>query len=220
MACGSPFAIQDIDDAIQFAIDQGCVDIDNIHIIGGSGGGYATLLMYMKSKFRIKTFSAWVPISDLEAWYYESSGRKNKYANDILEATGSGGGKLNIAEAGGRSPIYMEVPSVLRKDAVLLLFAGIHDGYTGSVPVTHTLKIYNKVIEDLGATDDEAFIDDNTMLDLVGRRYVPRQTGAYIGDRPVLFQRAYQSVKLTIFEGGHEMLPEVALKIVAIGQDF
>ncbi len=65
--------IQDIEDAISFAIENGNVDTKNIHVIGASGGGYATLLTYMNTRFPIKTFSAWVPISDLKKWYYPVS---------------------------------------------------------------------------------------------------------------------------------------------------
>ncbi len=86
-ACGSPLVISDIDDAIDFAIKNAKVDTNAIHVIGVSGGGYATLLTYMKSKHNISTFSAWASISDIKKWFYESEGRKNKYAKDIAQAT-------------------------------------------------------------------------------------------------------------------------------------
>jgi len=63
------------------------VDKSNIHIIGASGRGYATLLAYMNSTHNIKTFSAWVGISDLFKWYYESEGRGTNYSGDISRAT-------------------------------------------------------------------------------------------------------------------------------------
>ncbi len=214
-ACGSAFAIQDIDDAIQYAIDQGGVDLANIHIIGASGGGYAALLMYMKSKFRINTFSAWVPISDLEAWYYQSSGRNSKYADDIRASVGTLGGKLNVEEARSRSPMYMKVPVEYRKDASIFLFAGIHDGYTGSVPISHTLEIYNKIVSELGAEKESDLIAKETMLNLISQRYWPEKAGAFVGDRAVCFQKSYPGVKLNIFEGGHEMLTNVALKFIS-----
>ena len=52
-ACGSHFVIADIDDAISYGIEKGNVDLNNIHIIGVSGGGYATLLTYMQSRHKI-----------------------------------------------------------------------------------------------------------------------------------------------------------------------
>lgn len=65
-ACGSELAIQDIEDAIAYAIKYAPVDTNEIHVIGTSGGGYATLFTYMRTKHPVKTFSAWVPISDIE----------------------------------------------------------------------------------------------------------------------------------------------------------
>jgi predicted alpha/beta-fold hydrolase len=46
-ACGSDLVIPDIYDAIIYAVKNGNVDTSNVHIIGVSGGGYATLLAFM-----------------------------------------------------------------------------------------------------------------------------------------------------------------------------
>ncbi len=35
-ACGSKFVIQDIEDAISFAIEKGNVDMDQVHVVGTS----------------------------------------------------------------------------------------------------------------------------------------------------------------------------------------
>jgi dipeptidyl aminopeptidase/acylaminoacyl peptidase len=40
--------VSNIEDAIQFSILNGNVDENDVHIIGGSGGGYATLLLFMR----------------------------------------------------------------------------------------------------------------------------------------------------------------------------
>ena len=53
-ACGSPLVLSDIDDAIQYAIDHGKVDPAEIHVIGGSGGGYATLMMFLNTSDTFK----------------------------------------------------------------------------------------------------------------------------------------------------------------------
>lgn len=55
-ACGSELVISDIDDAIAYAIKNGNVDTDNIHIIGVSGGGYATFLAYREFSGSNKDF--------------------------------------------------------------------------------------------------------------------------------------------------------------------
>lgn len=68
--CGSFLVIVDLEDVIQYVIDQGGVDINVIYIIGVSGGGYVMFLMYWKSWYFIWSFLAWVFISNLEDWYW------------------------------------------------------------------------------------------------------------------------------------------------------
>ena len=58
--------------------------LEEVHIIGVSGGGFATLAAFMNIEYPVKSFSAWVPISDIEAWYWECVGRGSRYAEDIL----------------------------------------------------------------------------------------------------------------------------------------
>lgn len=214
-SCGSKYAIDDIDQAINFALINGNVDEKNIHVIGVSGGGMATLLSYMNSKYAVSSFSAWVPISDLEAWFYQSLGRKNNYAGHILAATGSLDFVLNEEEARLRSPIFMTTPTKIRKDIPLTIYAGIHDGYEGSVPISQSLNFYNKVIKDMGASDDQ-LIPEKEILDLVSMRIYPELPNKKIGDRKVIFQRNYKTISLVLFEGRHEMLTDVALELLEI----
>lgn len=214
-SCGSKFAIDDIDQAIIFAVNNANVDIQNIHVIGVSGGGMATLLSYMNSKHSVSSFSAWVPVSDLEAWYYQSLGRKNKYAGHILTATSSVDSVLNAEEARIRSPLFMTTPADKRKDSRLTIYAGIHDGYEGSVPVSQSLNFYNKAINDNGASIDQ-LIPENEILDLVSMRTYPVLPNKKIGDRKVIYERNYKNISLILFEGRHEMLSDVALELVQI----
>jgi len=214
-ACGSKYAINDIEDAISFALENANIDMHNIHVIGASGGGYATLYTFMNSKHEIASFSAWVPISDIEAWYFESKGRKNKYADHILSATSSDSNQLNTEEARRRSPLFMDTPVKGRLDSRLNIYAGVHDGYTGSVPITQSLKFYNKVIQDFGAKTDD-LIQDDVMLELLTMRSLPTLPGIAIGDRDVVYTKAFKNISITIFEGRHEMLSDVALNLLPI----
>jgi len=213
-ACGSKWVIQDIEDAITFAIQEGNVDTTEIHIIGASGGGYATTLMYMQTQHPVKSFSAWVPITNLVDWYYESLGRKNKYADHIWQATQSDNA-LNIEEAKSRSSYFMETPVEKRKNSKLTIYAGIHDGYTGSVPITQSINFYNKLVEDIEPSNAEAIIPTEISLQLVTKRNnAGKKTKEMLGDRSVIFQKNFRNVHLVLFEGGHEMLADVALKLL------
>ncbi len=214
-ACGSKYAIQDIDDAISFSIKNSNTDPRNIHVIGVSGGGYSTLLSYMNSTYDIASFSAWVPLSDIENYYYQSVGRKNRYADHVLAATSSTGDVLNTEEAHRRSPLFMDTPVNIRKDAPLTLYAGVHDGYSGDVPISHSLRFYNKVIKDLGAADAD-LITDQEILNLVSMRFFPELTDEKIGERQIIFKRTYKHVSVVIFEGRHEMLTDVAIDLIPL----
>ena len=211
LACGSPEAIQDIDDAIAFAITHGNVDTSHIHVIGSSGGGYATLLNYMKSRYRARTYAAWVPISNLVDWYYESVGRKNKYARDIALATNSekegGISTINVSEAKSRSPYFMQTPVFERQMSRLSIYTGIHDGYSGSVPITQSLKFYNKVVRDFSSQEKSATISVGEMLSLLERRNARYQMVGESNRGDIHFQRSFNdNVFIYVFEGGHEML--------------
>ena len=75
----------------------------------------------------------WVSVI-LRSWYWESKGRKAKYATD-MEQVAMTNGKMNWDELDRRSPVKLPFPAAKRKNATLNIYAGIHDGYTGSVPV-------------------------------------------------------------------------------------
>ena len=209
-ACCSELALTDIDEAISYAIKNTNVDTSRIYVVGASGGGYATLGVFMKSSHRIKKFSAWVPISDLEAWYRESYIRGNKYANDILNCTHSKDSILNVPIAREKSPLHWDTPIEKINYASLHIYTGIYDGIQGSVPITQSVNFYNKVLSDLTVKDSSKFVSDFEKLELLEHR---RKLGNFgkIADREVFLRKDYKNIKLVIFEGNHEMLPEYAL---------
>ena len=209
-ACCSALALTDIDEAISYAIENANVDTSRIYVIGSSGGGYATLSVFMKSAHRIRKFSAWVPISDLVVWYRESSIRGNKYAQDILNCTNSKDSILNIPIAKEKSPIYWDTPVDKISYASLHIYTGIYDGIQGSVPITHSINFYNKVLSDLSVKDSSTFVSDQEKLELLEHR---RKLGDFgkIANKEVFLRKDYRNIKLVIFEGNHEILPEYAL---------
>lgn len=221
-ACGSPLVTSDIDDAIAFAIKNSKVDINEIHIIGGSGGGYATLLAYMKTKYPVKTFSAWVPISNLIDWFYETKSREPKHSLDIAKATtglelSESNYYINELEAKKRSPVYMATPVVLRKASVLYIYAGVHDGYTGSVPITHSINIYNKVVADFDKSASQYMVSNDKIIELLTYRRALNPLNDMIGGRRIHYRAEFLNmVQLTVFEGGHESLSDVALDHIEV----
>ncbi|MBK6949636.1 MAG: prolyl oligopeptidase family serine peptidase [Haliscomenobacter sp.] len=216
-ACGSPMVVQDIEDAINYAISKGNVDTTEIHVVGVSGGGYATLLCYTRMRRPVKSFSAWVPISNVKDWFWETKSRNLLYAAHILQATGSGA-TLNAEEAERRSPIFDPLPRKMPQKGSLFLYAGIHDGYTGSVPVSQSVNMFNRLVRHWDGRKSKSAVPEEDLIELLSKRSFPSADFGFIGSRKRHYFRQYRNISLTLFEGGHEQLDEsVALDLVPIG---
>jgi predicted peptidase len=209
-ACCSNYVISDIDEAIDWAIKNMNVDRNQIYIVGVSGGGYATLAMYMKSRHNIKAFSAWVPISDLGNWYQESVERKNKYAAEIIKCTAETE-FFDSSKARERSPLLWKTPVKKRNNSTIQIFAGIHDGYTGPVPISHSVNFYNKLLSDYGISDSLLYVSKKDLDFMLNEQTYNAPFNLKIGDRTVCYQKKTKNIMLTIFEGGHEMLSKGVL---------
>lgn len=203
-ACLSDLVISDIDDAIDYAVKNGNVDEDNIFVIGVSGGGYTSLGYYLKNNKKIKAFQSWVPISDLEQWHGQSVSRGQKYSIDIEKCSA---GKSNDLIDGMKkgSPLNWNVnPDKLTK---LDIFAGINDGYIGSVPVSHSINFYNKLANEIEGGNQVSL---NESMEILSRG-LTREIGK-IGDRNLLFKKESPNISISIFDGGHEMIIDHTMK--------
>ncbi|WP_461534231.1 alpha/beta hydrolase family protein [Sinomicrobium sp.] len=209
-ACCSDLAMADIDDAISYAIDHANVDPDHIYVIGVSGGGFATLNTFMRSAHRIKKFSAWASITDLATWYKENKIKKSRYAKEILACTGSGK-ELDIESARQRSPMLRKTPVEKLKNSTLDIYAGVYDGIRGSVPITHSINFYNKLLAEMSVADSSAYVSPAEKLHLLEHRDPIGELGE-IGGRKICLKKNYKNISLTIFEGYHEMLTEFAFE--------
>lgn len=202
-SCLSPKVVSDIDDAITYALHEGNVDIHNIFVVGFSGGGYATAGMYLKSKHPVRAFLAWAPITDLHAWYWQSAARGNPFTQHILQCT-SDGKRLDKQLAWARSPLYWQFPPLPRSR--IELYAGIDDGYKGTVPISHSIHFYNRLAEAYG--DASQRVTEEEMAALLSRGVTRSRDTEQISDRAVLFKRSVPYASLTLFQGGHEMLSD------------
>lgn len=211
-ACGSELVISDLDDAIRYAIDNGNVDTNQIHIIGASGGGHAALMHLMKSNIDITSYSVWVPITDFVAWYSESKIRDKSYKNDILACTNSKE-NLNVDEAKARSPLYLETPNQKLNDTKVQIFAGVNDGYDGAVPISHSINFYNKLVDDLLLSDDNK-VPSDISEELLYTQQISETTDEKLGERAVLYKKETGNISLVIFDGGHEILDDEAFKLI------
>ncbi|WP_299159381.1 prolyl oligopeptidase family serine peptidase [uncultured Eudoraea sp.] len=212
-ACCSELVISDIDASIDFALENANVDTTRIYVIGMSGGGYATLAMFMKSKHKIKKFSSWVPLVDLIQWYDETKILKLKYAPEILVCTQSKDDVLNEEIARQKSPIFWKTPVDKLTYSTLEISTGIYDGMIGNgvIPITHSINFYNKLLTDLGLTDSTKYVSDTEKLALLEFRK-PLGDFGQISGREVMLLKETNNIKLTLFEGGHEILTKYAFE--------
>lgn len=199
-ACASDLAVQDVLDAVEYARRKARIDDSRIYLVGGSGGGHMALMMAARAPHVWAGVSSWCPITDLAAWHAESSARKNNYARMLEQSCGGPPGPSTEAEYRRRSPLFHLAAA---RGVPVDISTGIHDGHTGSVPVSHTLRAFNALAA------DSARIDDGLITAMVSSRSVPQALSAERQDDPerakqVLFRRVSGNARVTIFEGGHD----------------
>lgn len=198
--CLSDKVLADIDDAITYASSKGNVDEQNIFVVGFSGGGYAALGSYLKTRHQVRLWQAWAPIADLEAWYWQTKARKlTDLAGTILSCTGRES-ELDAATAKLRSPLYWTLPAAL--SGRMEIYAGSRDGYAGTVPISHAIRFYNRIVGSVG--EGEQTISTELVNALVTQAQPP--TTEMLGDRIVIKRADVGFASLTVFEGGHEIL--------------
>ena len=132
LACGSEYAKRDIQDAIDYVLAHESVDAENVFLLGESGGGHMALLIAGMIPEYFKAIGAYVPITDLRKWVHENA----NYREHVLACCGD-----DEEEMLKRSPIaYLD--NVAK--ANLKIF---HGKYDRSVPVTHSVTMFNCLME-------------------------------------------------------------------------
>ena len=93
--------------------------------------------------------------------------------------------------------------------------AGINDGHNGSVPINHSLEAFNVLAVEkdrIGAKEISEFVKTAKVpAALKGQELVD----ATYGKKVVLFRRQSGTARVTIFQGGHEIIPVAALQWLA-----
>jgi dienelactone hydrolase len=216
LACASSQAVQDVLDAVTFVRANAGVDPKRIYLLGVSGGGHMALRMAAKVPGLWAAISAWVPIFDLAKWHAETRLAGRRYWN-MLEAVCDGppgASKTVDAQYRRRSPkTYLRNAAGVPMD----VNAGIHDGHSGSVPISHSLLAFNLLARANGRGEKQ--IPQMAIRYMVEKESVPAKF-AYRGKETarkhaILFRRQAGPARVTIFEGGHEFDPAAAFAWLA-----
>jgi len=205
-ACASPEARQDILDAVARVCASYPVDETRVYLAGGSGGGHMTMVMAAHAPQRWTAASAWCGISDLAAWHAETKAAGRHYYKDVAAVVGGAPGSSPEVDEQlrFRSPVHHMAAA---KNLPMDLSTGIHDGYSGSVPIHHTIDPFNVIAkarnDDLVSAEEIATLSAEKPLDTE-----EEQDPTY--ERAVYLRRYSGPSRVTIFEGGHEGLPKPA----------
>jgi poly(3-hydroxybutyrate) depolymerase len=213
-AAGSAQAVADLRGLLELLRSKRSIDPQRIYCIGVSGGGMMTLLAAAHMPEVWAAASAWVPVTDLAAWHADSVARRNKYAGDMERVCGGppGGSAEVDANYASRSAVGLLAKAFATNPVPfpLDINSGIHDGHTGSVPVSHGLRAFNV----LAPAADR--VPEETIAAMVETRAVPaglRFAGSdpLYRTRPVLLRKTAGNTRITVFDGGHEILHEAGL---------
>jgi len=205
-ATGSELVVADILSAVEYAKKAANIDASAIYLVGTSGGGYAALLMAGRHPEVWAGVSAWAAISDLKAWYLESERANRDYYKQIARSCGGPPGQSAAVDEQyrKRSPqTYLAAAKGLR----LHINAGIGDTL---VPISHSLDAFNEV------ADPADRLSEDEIREFVEKAAVPAHLKMLISDpsygqnRP-LFRRTSGTATVTVFQGGHEIVPEAAM---------
>jgi dipeptidyl aminopeptidase/acylaminoacyl peptidase len=222
-ALGSDRAVQDIVEAVAWAKQQTQVDESRIYLIGVSGGGHMALQMAGRHPEIWAGVSAWCGISDVKQWYADHvkvtivDGKEtptpDKYARDIEAALGgrpTADGALG-KDAWKRSPLSSLAAA---KTVPLDIAAGVLDGRSGSVPFTQALLAFNAVVEK-GDRLPEDLITEYYKTQKLPSAWKAAEADATYGAWTALFRKTSGNTRVTIFQGGHEIVHQAALNWLA-----
>ena len=210
-ACGSEVAKRDVIDALDWVIEHYPVDETRIYVTGISGGGFMTLTMAASYPERWTAASAWVPLSDLRAWYDFHAG--GSYGEMTRQCVGGDPAEDPAVgqELERRSPLHQLARA---RGVALDISAGRFDGHVGApIPVWHSLAAFNVIAEAVGAgTVSDAEIAQLSRHDprLDNPDRVDKERDPTFG-REIFLRRHAGRARVTIFDGAHEGIASAAI---------
>jgi dipeptidyl aminopeptidase/acylaminoacyl peptidase len=210
-AIGSELAVQDVVDAIDYAISQDGVDPDRVYAVGYSGGGMMSLLLAGRHPDKVTAVAAWGPPYDLVEFYRQSRATGRHYAGDLSRACGGDPTVQGPArkECRRRSPMkYLEAA---RENGVPVFIAqGIRDSILSP---SQGANAFNRLADPQDRLTAEELVE-------IGQRRIPEHLSGSIttetffgeGDPVPVFARQSAAVWLVFFQADHEMVYQATLR--------
>ena len=203
LSMGSDAAISDILDAVKYMQKNYNIDNSRIYLIGGSGGGFMSLLTSSRSRDIWAGVSSWCPISDLVAWhdYYDKMpNAKKSYGLHIEKNIGNPKKEKGAeVEAIHRSP-------VTHLEGVTYPLDISHGVFDRVVPVEHAVWAFNKV-----AAPKDRFTEAE--IEAIKNIHKTRKTPAgfpevteKFGKYKIYVRRTSGNVRINLFHAGHAIL--------------
>ena len=212
--CGSDLVVSDLEDAVTYMKSICNVDPGRVYLTGGSGGGHCSLLLAGRRPDLWTAVSSWCPISDIAAWHAQCKGTcQDGYAGHIEQACGGNPAESEAAalQCQIRSPLIW-LANAREAGLTVDISTGIHDGHTGSVPISQAFNAFNLLADekDKFSTDEIKFMEETEKV-CPGMAYDDTDP-AFDREHPVLLRRQSAAARLTIFEGGHNIFPAIAFE--------
>lgn len=206
-ATGSDLAVQDVLDAVDFALEEGGVDRDRVFVIGFSGGGMMSLLVAGRHPERFAGVVSWVPIHDLADWYGYNAERGTRYAGEIRDSCGGD----PLTDEGAAERCRHRSPRT-HLDAARAAGVPAYIGHGVSddvVPPAHAVRAFNQLADPSDRLPEEA--------DAEALRGLDAETYFADGEPQALFSRRSGGTTLVLFDGGHDMVYHPGLEWMVRG---
>lgn len=217
-ALGSDLVVADILSAVEYAKSQVKIDPNRIYCVGVSGGGHASMLMAARAPNLWAGVSAWCGISDIAAWHQQCRNSSfDRYASMIESAIGDPSESLEKwnSDASHRSPLHwIRTAKTLPP---LDINHGINDGRAGSVPFTHSILAWNAAVSASAAIplDTINTFYESQQVPFELQRVNVARPDDLMGKHQPIFRCVEGDTRLTIFDGGHEIVHDAALNWLA-----
>ncbi len=214
----SDLAIADMQDALDYALDNARIDRSRIYLLGYSGGALNAMHLASRNPDLFAGVSLWVPVYDLVSWYRWNAERGEKYAGEIAQACGGEPTPGTDAhEECAKRSAKAHIDDAAGKVRVRIAH-GIGDQ---TVPPGQALHAFNNLADEadrIPQAQIDQLMADRRVPDALGARSIHAQEDHARFDEagaPVLLHLKSGLAELILFDGEHDMLYRPGLEWLA-----